>query len=578
MPTIQYNISVRGTNSYIKQPEMDIGFSEIPYSRYLKLAEDLSQSPEHTKFGWDKSIDENRIYRGYWVSDKTVIPNTTGISFFPKIQNNEIVFEFGNIIFDYSVFINSRDKDKSGIYKIYKRGKSGPYTYIDNSDIPMDGVYSYITNSYSVPDNNFKMSIKIDKPISPKLIGAGKGLYTQEELDSAATNMSVLYKDNITSDNILAYSEKPYLKKIAGKTILHTKYFPIYPSVSVFDDSLTLITIESVDNKNGIIYIDGSYDNLNIIYGILPEIKIDTGVNINFKDSITPTNEINLLSLSEYDNQAFIIPKTIDDITFDDNRSSYSELKLSIPEEYIGYSISSDTEININGISAKNPKFYTSNSEQILYASLPNDIGLLINKIELKDGKYELPGYKTGGLSSIYGIFKNKYNDDLRLAHICFTKKVESEQSTSGSVSLQIQKEKVHKFVHLPSCASESGITIKTEDDKDVEFKFYAPDLVEIPKYRDIQTSINVSYTSVIPNSKTIYIRDKKINEDALSSVVSEYGDTLIGLYALYSREADINVYGVNYNKNEIPLGTVKINILFSDNAIKGMSAVIKNS
>ena len=70
MPTIQYNISIRGTNSYIKQPEMDIGFSEIPYSRYLKLAEDLSQSPEHTKFGWDKSIDENRIYRGYWVSDK----------------------------------------------------------------------------------------------------------------------------------------------------------------------------------------------------------------------------------------------------------------------------------------------------------------------------------------------------------------------------------------------------------------------------------------------------------------------------------------------------------------------------
>lgn len=44
MPTIQYNITVKGTNSHIVQPEMDIGFSEIPYTRYLKLAEDLSQS------------------------------------------------------------------------------------------------------------------------------------------------------------------------------------------------------------------------------------------------------------------------------------------------------------------------------------------------------------------------------------------------------------------------------------------------------------------------------------------------------------------------------------------------------
>ena len=143
---------------------------------------------------------------------------------------------------------------------------------------------------------------------------------------------------------------------------------------------------------------------------------------------------------------------------------------------------------------------------------------------------------------------------------------------------MQIQEDKVHKIVHLPSCASESSISIKTEDNKDVEFKFYAPDLVEIPKYRDIQTGITVTYNSVIPNSKTIYIRDKKINEDSLSNVVSEYGDDLLGLYALYSREVNLDVYGVNYNKNEIPLGTVKTNILFSDNAIKGMSAVIKNS
>ena len=52
-------------------------------------------------------------------------------------------------------------------------------TYIDNSDIPMDGVYSYITNSYAVPDNNFKMTIKIEKPISPKLIESGLGIYTK---------------------------------------------------------------------------------------------------------------------------------------------------------------------------------------------------------------------------------------------------------------------------------------------------------------------------------------------------------------------------------------------------------------
>lgn len=577
MPTIQYNITVKGTNSYIVQPEMDIGFSEIPYTRYLKLAEDLSQSYHHTKFGWDKRIDENVIYRGYWVSDKTVISNTKGISFFPKINNGEIVFEFGDIIYDYSVFINSRDKDKSGIYKLYKRGASGPYTYIDNSDIPMDGVYSYITNSYAVPDNNFKMTIKIENPISPKLIESGLGIYTQDELDSAATSISALYKDDITSDNILSYSEKPFTKKIKGKTVLYLKFFPIYPSVSVFDDSLSQVNIESVDSKNGIIYIDGEHDNLNVIYGILPELKIETGVGIDMSKSISPTNEINLLSLSEYDNQGFIIPSTIDDITFDDNGTSYSEMSLSIPEEYIGYSISSDTEVNINGISARNPKFYTSNNEQVLYASLPNDIGLLINKIEPKDGKYEFPGYKPGGLSSIYGMFKNKHNEDIRLAHICFTKKVESEQSTTGSVTLQIQEDKVHKIVHLPSCASESSINIKTEDNKDVEFKFYAPDLVEIPKYRDIQTGITVTYNSVIPNSKTIYIRDKKINEDSLSNVVSEYGDDLLGLYALYSREVNLDVYGVNYNKNEIPLGTVKTNILFSDNAIKGMSAVIKN-
>ncbi len=455
MPKISYQAKISNTRY---ENNIDFSFENLKFGSRPKTNSsnksiiDYSDYPETLTDGWAEapSIEEHQgtvaISDTKFIKDgRVIMPSLNGLSTAAykevRIDSDYYVKMFGteptlgapsNSSFrNPKAFIFKRHQGKVSIHKefIYK----DPDT--DSSEITQD---EFISKNFS---NLQYILFGLKKPIPlTKLRNSNINLSTNDYLSLSLNLSDTLAELGLTQEEFLDIADYVSIEDLklrswdieTIKVTLKTKYFPIYPHVTVIadmEDGLQQIGLDffnNVSSNRGIVSLDGAAldkslgdcKGFYLFYGCVPSVYHNSKpFEVPAHQLLSQVQSISTIGINdrEQEGQVALSEPMLAVIRGINNTSVDTD--LFVPEFYKDVFLEPSSPIQINGRTYdQDNRMYFDNTGAIkLELSAPEHLFQLVEKTEvLSDDTVQIQSSIVGEAAALYGLFN--YNGTKRLS------------------------------------------------------------------------------------------------------------------------------------------------------------------
>lgn len=582
MKTLTYNLKA-STSHHDEVSLVHIRKSDINYDKMIEL-DNMLLDDSLVAHGWDSEMSTELEYGFIRSTDAQFIKRGSSVlmpSVIKMIDGALVKLDHTN--YNWDIAILKRDSGYISKHITYTDNPSSEYNYELN--MPLDAIYELENHDHEHEQQYFSLFDENKEPLALLT----KASATYQEL-KGLPHVTV-DRSNI-SENLSRVEKISDIEIVNGKRVIRTSYFPVVEA-TLYSEDFNIIPVLSIDNSNGILFIDNIPGNIYIDYTVSPAMILYSG-EIVYKNEVLADSDINLFELESSDKVFLDISMNSSEIVLDE-KSSNIDLSIKMPIDYDSIFLEPSDNIIINNDYVPSGYRYEIsnigfNNLTLSYSMTPLDMLKDLNK----DGDiYSMPNYIQGTLASFYGLFNHEGVKSIY--HISFNKKTEhTDEYSSGSLnlsngglytvlpsqrglSIKIDTSISGMNIALPSLALLESIAVNKHFGETMtpvlDWDYIAPGIIKLHNH-GIYT---IEYEPFI-NSDLTTVRITGGNvQKSFTDKLSEFGDSLIKLMAIYSKTINIKL---GYYMNGIPYymdEDINVDVKITPSAIKSMVAESKN-